>query len=247
MGPRKFKEMLDQIPRLTPAQKQRLMHGVQTSVRCDELPEPVRQREAELDRLRVCTHCGSSGAVRHGKSAGLCRFRCRSASCGRTFHALTGAPSCWLEAPVEGVGIRSVFASSADAASVSRAMRDRLPNRVLAATSLAWQAAERLETPRHRGDGRDLLSGELQGRSLMNGASPCARARRQSRPPGSGVGPAACLDGSVSRRADLYGRSLIDGGDEHRSGNVGMAGRRWRVCHRWTSQLRHGKPEHERK
>ena len=66
------------------------MHGVQTSVKCDELPEPVRQREAELDRLRVCTHCGSSGAVRHGKSAGLSRFRCRSASCGRTFHALTG-------------------------------------------------------------------------------------------------------------------------------------------------------------
>ena len=27
MGPRKFKEMLDQIPRLTPVQKQRLMHG----------------------------------------------------------------------------------------------------------------------------------------------------------------------------------------------------------------------------
>ena len=133
-------------------------------------------------------------------------------------------PSCWLEAPV------------------SRAMRDRLPNRILVAASLAWQAAERLETPRHRGDGRDLLSGELQGRSLMNGASPCARARRQSRPPGSGVGPAACLDGSVSRRVDLYGSSPIDGGGEHRSGNVGRAGRRWRVCHRWTSQLRHGKP-----
>ncbi len=90
MSPRKFKEILDQIPRLTPVQKQRLMHGVQTSVKCDELPEPVRQREAELDRLRVCTHYGSSGSVRHGKSAGLCRFRCRSASCGRTFHALTG-------------------------------------------------------------------------------------------------------------------------------------------------------------
>ena len=60
MGPRKFKEMLDQIPRLTPVQKQRVMHGVQTSVRCDELPEPARQREAELDRLQVCTHCGSS-------------------------------------------------------------------------------------------------------------------------------------------------------------------------------------------
>ena len=231
MGPRKFKEMLDQIPRLTPVQKQGLMHGVQTSVKCDELPEPVRQREAELDRLRVCMHCGSSGAVRHGKSAGLCRFRFRSASCGRTFHALTGDPSCWLEAPVEVVGIRSVFARSADAASVSRAMRDRLPNRILVATSLAWQAAERIETPRHRGDGRDLLSGELQGRALIDGASPSARARRQSRAPWSGVGLATCLDGSVSRRADLYGSSPIDGGDGHRSGNVGRAARRWCVCH----------------
>ena len=90
MSPRQFKEMLDQIPKLTPAQKQRLMLGVQKSVKNDELPEQVRQREAELDRLRVCTHCGSSGVVRHEKSTGLCRFRCRSASYGRTFHALTG-------------------------------------------------------------------------------------------------------------------------------------------------------------
>ena len=66
MGGRKFKEMLNQIPRLTPVQKQRLMLGVQKSVKSDELPEPVRQREAELDRLRVCTYCGSSGVVRYG-------------------------------------------------------------------------------------------------------------------------------------------------------------------------------------
>ena len=60
--------------------------------------------------------------------------------------------SCWLEAQVEMVGIRSVFARSADAASVGRAMRDRLPNRILVAASLAWQAVERLKTQRHRGD-----------------------------------------------------------------------------------------------
>ena len=223
-------------------QKQRLMHGVQTSVKCDELPEPVRQREAELDRLRVCTHCGSSGAVRHGKSAGLVSISLPFGIVRTNLSRADRAPSCWLEAQVEVVGIRSVFARSADAASVIRAMRDRLPNRILVATSLAWQAAERLETPRHRGDGRDLLSGELQGRSLINGALPSARARRQSWAPGFGVGPVACLDGSVSRRADLYGSSPIDGEDEHRSGNVGMAGRRWCLCHRWTSQLRHGKP-----
>ena len=70
------KSGLNQILRLTPAQKRRLMLGVQKSVKSDELPEPVRQREAELGRLRVCTHCGSSGVVRYGKSAGLSRFRC---------------------------------------------------------------------------------------------------------------------------------------------------------------------------
>ena len=90
MNSAEFKEIMNQISRLTPAQKQRLTAGIQQSVQSDELPDQVRQREAELNRLRVCAHCGASGAVRHGKSAGLSRFRCRSASCGRTFHALTG-------------------------------------------------------------------------------------------------------------------------------------------------------------
>ena len=90
MGPKQFKEMMNQIPRLTPVQTRRLMLGIQKSVKSDELPEQVRQRAAALDYLRVCTHCGASGVARHGKSAGLCRFRCRSASCGRSHHALTG-------------------------------------------------------------------------------------------------------------------------------------------------------------
>ena len=148
MSPRKFKEMLDQIPKLTPVQKQRLMHGVQTSVRCDELPEPVRQREAELDRLRVCTHCGSSGAVRHGKSAGWCRFRCRSASCGRTFHALTGTHLAGLRHQSKG----SVFGAR---------LRDRLT---------LHQSAERCGIAyrtaflwRHRLLGKQQKGSKLQG------------------------------------------------------------------------------------
>ena len=90
MGPKKFKEMRNRISGLTLAQKQRLAVELQASVQHDELPEQVRRREAELDRLRVCIHCGATGVARHGKSAGLRRFRCRSASCKRTFHALTG-------------------------------------------------------------------------------------------------------------------------------------------------------------
>ncbi len=53
MSPRKCKEMLNQIPKLTPAQKRRLAFGVQKSVKSDELPEQVdtsiysKQEEAE--------------------------------------------------------------------------------------------------------------------------------------------------------------------------------------------------------
>ena len=179
------------------------MLGVQKSVKSDDLPEPVRQREAELARLRVCTHCGSSGVVRYGKSPGLCRFRCRSASCERTFHALTQDSSCWLEAQVEVVGIRSVFARSADAASVGRAMQDRLPNRILVAASLAWQAAERLKTQRNRG-GRTrpiFWRAAREISSLTKRRLPRERGGNRGRR-GSGVGPAARLGGSISRRAD---------------------------------------------
>ena len=90
MNAKEFKEIRNRISALTPAQKRRLTADLQESARGEELPEQVRQREAELDRLRICRHCGAKGVVRHGKSAGLRRFRCRSASCGRTFHALTG-------------------------------------------------------------------------------------------------------------------------------------------------------------
>ena len=224
MGPRKFKKMLDQIPRLTPVQKQRLMHGVQTSVRCDELPEPVRQREAELDPIASMY---ALRFLRGGASREVGRLVSISLPFGIVRTNLSRAdwaPSCWLEAPVEGVDIRSVFARSADAASVSRAMRDRLPNRILVAASLAWQAAERLETPRHRGDGRDLLSGDLE--SCKGDCSLTERRLASERGGNRGhwglvSDQRPCLDGSVKRRADLYGSPPIDSGDEHRSGNVG--------------------------
>ncbi len=81
-------------------------------------------------------------------------------------------------------------------------------------------------------------------RSLTERRLPRERGGNRGRR-GSGVGPASRLDGGISRRADLYGSPPVDGGDGHRSGNFGRAGRRLRVCHRWTSQLRNGKPEPE--
>ena len=202
MGPRKFKEMLNQIPRLTPAQKQRLMLGVQKSVKNDELPEPVRQREAELDRLRVCTHCGSSGVVRYGKSAGLCRFRCRSASCGRTLHALTGTHLAGLRHKSKW----SVFEGC---------LRDRLTLHQSAErcgiayrTAFLWR--RRLLGKQQKGsrikgivemDESYFLESCKGDRSLTERRLPRERGENRGCR-GSGVGPAARLDGSISRRAD---------------------------------------------
>ena len=164
-------------------QKQRLMLGVQKSVKSDELPEPVRQREAELDRLRVCTYCGSSWVVRYGKSAGLCRFRCRPASCGRTFHALTGTHLAGLRHKSKW----SVFEAC---------LRDRLT---------LHQSAERCGIAyrtaflwRHRLLGQQQKGSRLKGivemaetyflesckgDPFLNRALPSARARRKSRMP----------------------------------------------------------------
>ena len=82
--------MKSPIDDLTLTQKQSLSEELQASLQHDKLPEQFRQREAKLDRLRVCVHWGGNEVARHGQSAGLRRFRCRSASCGRTFHALIG-------------------------------------------------------------------------------------------------------------------------------------------------------------
>ena len=58
--------------------------------------------EAELEHARVCPHCGSENVYRHGKSAGLLRYR--GNACRKTFNALTNTPlarlrkkELWLE------------------------------------------------------------------------------------------------------------------------------------------------------
>ena len=61
MNAREFKEIRNRVSALTPAQERRLAADLQESTSGEELPEQVRQRETELDRLRICRHCGTKG------------------------------------------------------------------------------------------------------------------------------------------------------------------------------------------
>ena len=90
MKQKEFARWLIQFDRLTPSQKARLREVAEKDGAATSVPDALRAREAELERTRVCLHCGSKGVVRNGTRAGLLRFRCRSESCGRTFNALSG-------------------------------------------------------------------------------------------------------------------------------------------------------------
>lgn len=46
--------------------------------------------EENLEQDRICPHCLSHNAYRHGKSAGLQRYKCNE--CHKTFNALTQTP-----------------------------------------------------------------------------------------------------------------------------------------------------------
>jgi transposase-like protein len=57
--------------------------------------EVIAALEGRLMAERVCPHCKRQGATCRGRSNGLRRFIC-SASCGKTFNALTGTPLAHL-------------------------------------------------------------------------------------------------------------------------------------------------------
>ena len=234
---------------MTPVQKQRLLHGIEQSVTVtvtgDHLPAPVRQREAALESRATLSalRCFRGRASRQvGRSASL------SLPLGdlRTYLSCADRDaSCGPEAQVEVVGVRGMFASSVDAAAIGRALRDFVPNGVSMASPIAGPPAERSEPARHRGDGRDLFSGELQGRSSLASTSASTSARRQSRTPRHGVGAAPRVDGGRSRRSDLCGSPPVDSGWGNHARDVDMAGPGLRVCHRWPRQLPDGQPEPE--
>ena len=183
--------------------------------------------------------------MRYGKSAGLCRFRCRSASCGRTFHALTGTHLAGLRHKSKW----SVFEAC---------LRDRLTLHQLAErcgiayrTACLWRnrlLGQQQKGSRLKGivemDETYFLESCKGDHSLTERRLPRERGgNRGCR--GSGVGPAARLEAaSRGRPTDMEALPSTAGTDIAPAMSEG-AGRRLRVCHRWTSQLRHGKPEPE--
>ena len=251
MRPGRFKEILDQVSQMTPVQKQRLLHGIEQSVTVTvtvtggHLPAPVRQREAALDRGRRCLHCGASGVVRHGRSAGLRRFRCRSATCGRTFHALTGTPLAGLRHKSKW----SVFEECLQARLTLQQSAERCG--ISYRTAFLW---------RHRLLDHQPKGANLQGivemdetyflesckgdRALRARRLPRARGGNRGRR-GRGVGAAPRVDGGRSRRSDLCGSPPVDSGWGNHARDVDMASPGLRVCHRWPRQLPDGQPEPE--
>jgi len=77
----------------------------------------VRDR---LQALQRCPHCGAEVFIKWGSKNGRQRFRCKDATCGKTFSASTGSPLSGLHYPelhkknaecmVDGLSIRKVAA-----------------------------------------------------------------------------------------------------------------------------------------
>ena len=107
-----FKQFLTQAKLLTPLQRQRLQAELNepVSVPTSKLPAKVKEREQRLNETRVCVHCGASGALKHGKSSDLVRFRCRAEACGKTWTALLAPSWSDFESVINGRHTNSVFA-----------------------------------------------------------------------------------------------------------------------------------------
>lgn len=68
------------------------------SVRVADVALARRTEAVKADR--TCPHCGTEGAVLHGKDKnGRQRFRCRAQECRRTFNILTGTPMARARRP----------------------------------------------------------------------------------------------------------------------------------------------------
>lgn len=82
-----FAELLKLIPELNHDQRKALMDSIQ---QVGDLEKTCDLIEADQERQRSCPHCHSAHVHRHGKSAGIQRYKCQD--CHRTYNALTGTP-----------------------------------------------------------------------------------------------------------------------------------------------------------
>ncbi|MCY4128228.1 MAG: IS1595 family transposase [Gammaproteobacteria bacterium] len=85
-----FRHYLAHLETLTGTQRQQVIAALQRPDPGGTVPHQVRARERRLADERRCIHCGATGTRKHGKSAGLMRFRCLAEGCGKTYTALTG-------------------------------------------------------------------------------------------------------------------------------------------------------------
>ena len=132
--------------------------------------------ELGVDDERRCPHCDAGGAVSRGKARGLRRFRCKE--CGKTFSALTGTALSGLHHKERWL---SYGASLAEGETIKEAA-ERC--RIAPSTAHRWRhrflkAVRQAPDPacRDRRGGRDLRTGEPQGRAEAE--SKAAQARRQ--------------------------------------------------------------------
>lgn len=82
-----YQQILNQVPDLNHSQrlglKNKLTKVDSEKAVCDLLEE-------RIEKNPQCLYCQSRNIIKHGHSAGLTRYRCKS--CGKTFNALSGTP-----------------------------------------------------------------------------------------------------------------------------------------------------------
>ena len=157
MKSKEFKELLEQVSRLSSKQRTSLRQALEASLQ--DKPEAVREIEARMGNDPVCPHCGSHRIGKWGSAKGLRRFRCHV--CGRTFNALTGTPLAHLRKKERWDQFAACLQESktvrgsAEECGVHRNTTFRWRHRFL-----AWISVNKPPVPAWRGrGGRDLLPG----------------------------------------------------------------------------------------
>lgn len=93
MRSRELKRMLTLALKLTPAQKQELLHALNPADDATRVMQTLESRPLD------CPHCHSERVVRNGHASGLQRYKCRG--CAKTFNALTATPLARLRHKVK--------------------------------------------------------------------------------------------------------------------------------------------------